>query len=146
MYFCILIFYFCISIYISTQKKGELIPPAKREHVVCIIDGKHLSALQANVLPLNYYKWPKKRDIHQFDSAINQSLNNFICCISQWMFEPSLQFQSSQLHPKPKKTITENNSEYFLSLKIPFNTLYASLPACLKGEKLPPTFTHFSTG
>ena len=54
-----------------------MIPPAKRQHVVCIIDGKHLSTLQANVLPpLNYYKWLEI--CINFVSAINQPLNNTI--------------------------------------------------------------------
>ena len=144
LYFDFVFLYFYL--YFHFGKKGELIPPAKREHVVCIIDGKHLSALQANVLPLNYYKWPKKRDIHQFDSAINQSLNNFICCISQWMFEPSLQCQSSNSNPNQKT----HHWKWFECIFFRFSFFKNSfqhlvrITSCLStGEKLPPNLHTF---
>ena len=82
LYFCVLILYFGISFFVFCLcEKSELIPPAKRQHVVCIIDDTHLSTLQPNVLPLNYYKWPKI--CINFVSAINQTIKTkqHHCCI-----------------------------------------------------------------
>ena len=89
-FICILILYFCISFYIFTQKKSEFIPPAKREHMVCLIMFifLYLDFFLLLYIHLHFriyiFTLIKKRWIDTPCQAATCGVHNFICISVLW--------------------------------------------------------------